>query len=113
MTFGSILRRFRAHTHLSQKHTSEQIGVAQSTYCEWEADKRWPTIDCLPKFALAFNCTIIDLLKLIFEPALLGTSAPPNTVPTADHRDKTIEMQGKLLIAYEAEIAALKKRLGE
>ena len=52
--FGPRLKEFRDFKQLSQKKVAEQLGVAESTYANWEQGRRDPGI-----------ADLINLLKVL------------------------------------------------
>jgi hypothetical protein len=72
-------------------------------------------VEHLLQFAKTFGYTILDLLRLVFEPALLGTSTPPEVVQNnvLDHRDELIVVLKEANISLRQQVTELTKRLGE
>lgn len=55
MTFGTFLLNLRREQKLSQKDVAAAINVAQSTYCDWESDKRLPKTSFIRPLAQFFK----------------------------------------------------------
>jgi len=62
--FGNLLKELRTERCMSQKKTAEELGYAQSTYCDWENGKIEPTLSALKKICLYFNVSADELLGL-------------------------------------------------
>ena len=60
-TFGSLLKEARRRRQLSQREVAEQLGVAESTYANWEQGRRDPSIADLLKLMEALNLDLRDL----------------------------------------------------
>ena len=122
MKFGTLLIQHRERARLSQKQVAEQLSIAQSTYCDWESDRTSLKAEYLPKLAEVFKVETVDLspsassYRIVHNANNHGNSVNAfqvdNVPTTPDHRDKIIDTQNRLIVAYEEQIAALKHRLG-
>lgn len=62
MNFADNLRVIRTKSLMTRKEMAEKIGVSLSTYTNYEAGNRSPSIELLPKIAAALNVTTDQLL---------------------------------------------------
>lgn len=121
MEVGTLLIQHRERAMLSQKQVAELLGIAQSTYCDWESDRTSFKVAYLPKLAEVFKVEITDLLpsvpnyRIVHNANNCGSSVNAfqvGNVATVDHRDALIATQSRLITALEEQIAALKQKLG-
>lgn len=56
------LKKKRIESAVTQEWVAFKLGVARNTVCQWEKDKRAPSLLVLKKLAAIFNCTIDELL---------------------------------------------------
>jgi DNA-binding XRE family transcriptional regulator len=62
MKVSTNLKRLRQEkTHYSQQDVADQLGIKQSTYCNWESGKSDMGSDYLPQIAQLFGISISDL----------------------------------------------------
>ncbi len=62
MSLGTKLIKYRDTKGLSQKDAAKLIGVAQSTYCDWESDLTKPKAESFLKISQVYD---VDLKELI------------------------------------------------
>jgi transcriptional regulator with XRE-family HTH domain len=62
MSLGVKLMRYREKRGLSQSDVAKLIGVAQSTYCDWESDVATPKAENFLKISEVYK---VDLKELI------------------------------------------------
>lgn len=62
MNLSDNMKAFREKLGLPRKEVAEKIGVSLSTYTNYEAGHRKPSIDVLPRIAAALNVSIDELL---------------------------------------------------
>lgn len=60
--FQTRLKELRIEKKISQKQIAQQLGYAQSTYCDWENGKIEPTASALIKIADYFGVCVDYLL---------------------------------------------------
>ena len=82
MTIGTKLIQFRKIRKLSQRDVADYIGVSQTAYSEWEADKVSFQVKFLPLLAELFG---IDPIKL------LPNLSSEKTVPNQDKKKPGME----------------------
>lgn len=70
---GTLLRKLRDQKKLSQSSLAEQVGVSQSTYCNWESDQSSPNAKNYVKLAAVFG---VDLKELLSDDLTVTISAP-------------------------------------
>ncbi|AEI49434.1 helix-turn-helix transcriptional regulator [Runella slithyformis] len=63
MTFGTFLLNLRHEHRLSQKDVAAAVNVAQSTYCDWESDKRLPKTSHIQPLARFYNLKEDNILQ--------------------------------------------------
>ncbi|MGX7688395.1 helix-turn-helix domain-containing protein [Flectobacillus roseus] len=59
--FSKNLIRYRQNLNLTQEYIAEELGIRQSTYCEWEKG-RSPKLKYLPKLKEILRLKSIDEL---------------------------------------------------
>lgn len=57
---GDYLKKIRIQNNLSQEKFAEQLGIPRSTYANYEANKREPSIEVLNKISLEFGENILN-----------------------------------------------------
>ncbi len=57
--FSTNLIRYRQNLNLTQEYIAEELGIRQSTYCEWEKG-RSPKLKYLPKLKEILGLRSID-----------------------------------------------------
>lgn len=62
MTFGKLLKKLRMEKSLNQLDTAKLLGIAQSTYANYEIDNREPDFNTLLNIANFFNVSTDYLL---------------------------------------------------
>lgn len=62
MGLGKELIKYRTIKGLSQPETARLLGVAQSTYCDWESDTSKPKPENYIKIAQFYNLDLKDLM---------------------------------------------------
>jgi transcriptional regulator with XRE-family HTH domain len=62
VTIAQNIRALRERKRLLQRDCAKRAGVAQSTWCDWEAGKMSPRIDRLGAVAEVLGCTVARLL---------------------------------------------------
>ena len=62
MSFGSILKKIRQDSDLTQEELAKRINTSRSNIANYENDKNMPSIDILEKLSEIFNCSIDYLL---------------------------------------------------
>ncbi|PKP48861.1 MAG: hypothetical protein CVT95_03935 [Bacteroidetes bacterium HGW-Bacteroidetes-12] len=55
MLIGSKIKGFRTERGLSSQQVADALGVSESTYRRYEADKSFPDINAIDKMAQLFN----------------------------------------------------------
>lgn len=66
MTFGTFLLNLRHEHRLSQKDVAAAVNVAQSTYCDWESDKRLPKTSHIRPLARFYNLKEDNILQKMY-----------------------------------------------
>lgn len=94
MTLGEKLRKLRADKHLTQIQASDQLGIAQSTYFEWENDKNYPTAKNFVRIIDVFGISAAELV----DPNWTVTLNQP--APEEGETGDTV-MQGNALRMFE------------
>ncbi|MGE0206108.1 MAG: helix-turn-helix domain-containing protein [Hyphomicrobiaceae bacterium] len=61
VSLGEKFRKLRTERNLDQYEMAQVLGVAQSTYCDWEKGKMRPRRERLPSIAKAFNVPVAKL----------------------------------------------------
>ncbi len=61
--FGERLKEIRAEKKLSQKQVADKIGIAVSTYANWEQGRREPNISDIYKLIIALDIEANDLFN--------------------------------------------------
>lgn len=62
ISFPEQLKRFRSQKNMTQDELGVAVGVSRFTILDWEAGKRTPTIDMLPKISEVLDVSIADLI---------------------------------------------------
>lgn len=62
--FGTILKKLRIQSNLTQKQLAERIGVTKSVVSYYESQERYPSPDILVKIAKVFHVTTDFLLGI-------------------------------------------------
>ncbi|MEI7585216.1 helix-turn-helix transcriptional regulator [Runella sp.] len=62
MTLGTYLLHLRRKHNLSQKDVAAAINAAQSTYCDWESDTRFPKMIYFQRLAQLYEIQIDSLI---------------------------------------------------
>lgn len=62
--FGTILKKLRIQSNLTQKQLAERIGVTKSVVSYYESQERYPSPDILVKIAKVFHVTTDYLLGI-------------------------------------------------
>lgn len=65
MTLGTLLIKWRQQQKKSQKAAAAFLNIAQSTYCEWEADLRLPKTKYIVPLAQALGVKTEVILQCI------------------------------------------------
>ena len=55
---GSRLKKLRTQKSLTQKQIAKDLGVCRETYCQYERDKREPSVQMLIQLADLFHVSI-------------------------------------------------------
>lgn len=58
MAFAERLKELRKQAHLTQVELAKRLGIGQSSYADWERDKKKPTQENLVKIAQILNVSI-------------------------------------------------------
>ena len=66
--FGERLQQSRKHKGLSQRQAAEEFGITKVGYQNYEAGRRNPSLEMLPRLAKFFNVSTDYLLGLSDEP---------------------------------------------
>lgn len=69
MTLGEKLKKIRINKNFTQEYLSQELGVSQKTYSNFENDKTSPSFSQIEQIANTLNTSIIDFLtdeKVIF-----------------------------------------------
>ena len=61
-SFALILKKIRNERNLTQQELAEFVGLSRYTIQDWEAAKRTPNLDMLPKIALALDTSVAYLM---------------------------------------------------
>jgi len=62
VTIAENIRTLRVRKHLKQRDCAKRAGVAQSTWCDWEAGKTAPRIGRLDVVAAVLGVAVARLL---------------------------------------------------
>lgn len=62
---GKKMKEIRMEKHCSQKETAKKLGLAISTYSNYENGYREPPMEVIQSFCTLFNLTVDELLDLI------------------------------------------------
>jgi len=65
MEIGTLLRKLRDSKSLPTRDVAEKIGVAQSTYSDWEHDKSSPSLRNYFKIADALEICPVELMSYL------------------------------------------------
>lgn len=79
--FASTLKKIRSDKNITQQQLAELIGLSRYTIQDWEAAKRTPSLDMLPKIAKALDTTTD---RLVGEPENMATKENTVTFSPAD-----------------------------
>jgi transcriptional regulator with XRE-family HTH domain len=60
--FAARLRSMRAKRNISVPDLAATLGIAQSTYWNWESGDRQPDLDSIARIAAALGCIPPDLM---------------------------------------------------
>lgn len=63
ISIGSIIKKLRTVSNISQKEMSEKLGVSCQTISKWENNRAYPDIVMLPEIAEFFHVTIDTLFQ--------------------------------------------------
>ncbi|MBW6484293.1 MAG: helix-turn-helix domain-containing protein [Vicingaceae bacterium] len=118
MQLGSKLKGFRTEKGLSSQQVADALGVSESTYRRYEADKSYPDINAIDKMAQVFNKPVFDFFP---ERIQQNNHQQSGGVSIAQAYNSTVnQLSEKLVEMYEErisklkeEVATLKERLGE
>ena len=81
LNIGENLKKIRKDNNLTQEQFAEKVGLARTTYANYEANKRTPDIETLNKIATIFNTTVEKILGNPFE--YPGTKRLPRYKPVS------------------------------
>jgi transcriptional regulator with XRE-family HTH domain len=111
MYIGTQLRKLRDKRKLSQQQVADHLGVAQSTYWNWESDESHFRVEYLPKLAEILQ---IDANELLPEGSMV------KIVNNNDNKDNSVnafavKMDGrmlleKLLTSLENQLALMEEK---
>lgn len=87
MTFGTKLIQFRKNKKLSQRDVADYIGVSQTAYSEWEADKVSFQVKFLSKLAEIFEVHPSEIIEGKKE------EKGKNKLPQTNHNNAATEME--------------------
>lgn len=122
MKIDKILKQWRKATGFNQTEAAFHLGVSQTTYYKWEAEKAQPQLKYLPRIAQAcqveLSCIIPkDLLVALSVPSMPQESVEINAVDLLKNlqaeKNRRIANLQKQVEVLEANVAALKAQLGE
>jgi len=74
MSFGTILKKLRQDSGLTQEELANKINTSRSNIANYENDKNMPSVDILDKLSQIFNCSIDYLMGKEEEQDLLNLS---------------------------------------
>ena len=85
-SFAANLARWRGRRKLSLKEAAQKLGVAKSTWSQWESSKRQPSISWLPLLARVLQIRECSLLTANVDDCekcarRLGAVPTPKQVP--------------------------------
>jgi len=107
MQIGSKIKSFRTEKGLSPQQVAEALGVSESTYRRYEADKSYPDIIFIDKMAQLFNKPVFDFFP---ERIQQNNHQQADGATIADSFRGTInQLSDKLVQQYEERIMELKK----
>lgn len=123
MSLGTRLKEFRDQFGMLQSQVAKEIGIAPSTYAEYETDKKVPRPDKLIKLAEFFNTSTDYLLGRTEEKEPVDRirydikSSTPDlnrilkeTAPTWKGKPLTSDQADSLIAFYEAVLKQNKAR---
>jgi len=58
----SNIKELRERAGLTQQQAADEIGVSKTTLRRWENLSRYPSADQLINIAIAYNCSIDDII---------------------------------------------------
>ena len=58
MTFAERLKELRKQAHLTQVELAKRLGIGQSSYADWERDRKKPTQENLVKISQVLGVSI-------------------------------------------------------
>jgi transcriptional regulator with XRE-family HTH domain len=99
MTTGTRLRKYREKLRLSQKEVAELIGVSQTTYYNWEADKSSMKIE--------YTAAIVQVLKIdVFTllPAIKSNQSNDSSTEKVRNENEDIHILYRDLISSKDEM---------
>ncbi|MDT8413184.1 MAG: helix-turn-helix transcriptional regulator [Vicingaceae bacterium] len=109
MKIGSKLKSFRIEKGLNPVQVAEAIGVSESTYRRYEADKTYPDINVLDKMARLFEKPIADFFK---DEIQENNQQPSNTSSIVQAYSSTVnQLSDKVIQMFEERINDLKKEV--
>jgi transcriptional regulator with XRE-family HTH domain len=116
MELKDKLRQLRLAANLSITQAAERVGVHQSTYSDWESGHTHPKFVQYPKFAAAFNVSVLRLLPdeiaaAIEQEALTKNGAAKLESSNLKHQAEVIETLKATLTAKDDLIVHLKDRV--
>jgi transcriptional regulator with XRE-family HTH domain len=65
MDIGTLLRRLRDKKKISSREIASRIGIAHSTFMDWEHDKTSPSLKQYSKLASALDINPVELMAYL------------------------------------------------
>lgn len=62
INFGTVLKKFRQESGLSQQQVADALGLQRSTYAYYETNKSRPSYECLKEISRLYNLKVDELL---------------------------------------------------